>query len=522
MKRFIGILLAVCMIITMLPTAFAEDAVAKVGEKSYTSLQNAIDEADGKIVVLQSDLTITSDLNNAAKGYFNIADGKKVTIDLNGKTIDVTDNSVGNFILFYNYGELTLKNGTVNITSTIDRDWNAQSSVVLNRGGILTIESGTYTHNGGTDMAITICHSGNSFGDAYMTVKEGTINSSYVGVRMRMADTTLNGNPGNGVVYMTVEGGEINGAKRGIWGQITNASSDELGTLGVTGGKIVGGAAAILMDTDSHDNTNVSVSGDAVIVGALQGDAADYSIKGGSFSEPVPEQFLDESITAELKDTAKNPDAPYSYYKSVEEAKAAAVGADAVVTDESGETIESFAVAFDANGGETDAASVVLFPGETLASLPEATREGYTFLGWFTAKEDGEAITTDTVFAADTTVYAQWEEIPVEEEEKKVEVNILPPKAESKPLGSGVLTAISAASNRMTITATAGEGGRITSAGAKSVIAGGKLTYAIITYEGYEIENVIVDGEDMGAISSYTFKNIRANHEISVTFKKIG
>jgi len=73
----------------------------------------------------------------------------------------------------------------------------------------------------------------------------------------------------------------------------------------------------------------------------------------------------------------------------------------------------------------------------------------------------------------------------------------------------------------MTITATAGEGGRITSEGAKSVIFGSKLTYAIFADAGYEIDNVVVDGEDMGAIASYTFKNIRGNHTISVTFKKI-
>jgi len=265
----------------------------------------------------------------------------------------------------------------------------------------------------------------------------------------------------------------------------------------------------------------LSVSG-GMFIGKVNYTSGDDSsvmfISGGEFAESIPDKYLAESLTTELYDTAKNPNAPYSYYKSVEEAKAAAVGSGAVIKNEDGTTIITIAVTFDANGGECDTASDALFSGETLASLPEATREGYTFLGWFTAKEGGTEVTTDTAFSADTTIYAQWEKI--EEEEKKVEVNILPPKAESKPLGSGVLTAISAASNRMTITATAGEGGRITSAGAKSVIAGGKLTYAIITYEGYEIENVIVDGEDMGAIASYTFKNIRENHTISVTFKK--
>lgn len=35
-------------------------------------------------------------------------------------------------------------------------------------------------------------------------------------------------------------------------------------------------------------------------------------------------------------------------------------------------------------------------------------RTSYTFKGWFDAAIGGNAITTDTVFTANTTVYAQW------------------------------------------------------------------------------------------------------------------
>ncbi len=42
--------------------------------------------------------------------------------------------------------------------------------------------------------------------------------------------------------------------------------------------------------------------------------------------------------------------------------------------------------------------------------LPVVTRDGYTFLGWFTQAEGGEKITTSTVYKIDgtTTYYAQW------------------------------------------------------------------------------------------------------------------
>ena len=43
-----------------------------------------------------------------------------------------------------------------------------------------------------------------------------------------------------------------------------------------------------------------------------------------------------------------------------------------------------------------------------LTSLPTSTRDGYDFLGWYTA--GGDRVTTDTVFTADTTLYARWAE----------------------------------------------------------------------------------------------------------------
>ena len=44
-----------------------------------------------------------------------------------------------------------------------------------------------------------------------------------------------------------------------------------------------------------------------------------------------------------------------------------------------------------------------------LESLPTPTHSGsYRFSGWYTEKRGGTRITTDTVFKADTTVYAHW------------------------------------------------------------------------------------------------------------------
>ena len=262
--------------------------VAEVNGTQYESLQAAIDAAKaGDTVVLLEDLVIESALADAAKGIFNIAADDEIVIDLNGKTIKVTDNSNGNFILFYNYGKLTIKNGTVEITSTINRGWNAQSTAILNRGGILVIESGSYIHNGGTDMAITVDNSANSFGDAYLYVNGGIISSTYTGIRMRMADPTLNGNPGNGLAYLEMTAGTVYGASRGIWAHITNASTLDLGALAITGGTVEGGNQAINIGTDSAANIDVQISGSALIKGVVKGEALDFAITGGKFTTDV-------------------------------------------------------------------------------------------------------------------------------------------------------------------------------------------------------------------------------------------
>lgn len=73
-----------------------------------------------------------------------------------------------------------------------------------------------------------------------------------------------------------------------------------------------------------------------------------------------------------------------------------------------------------------------------------------------------------------------------------------------------------------TITASAGTGGSISDAGTKNYPRGATPTYTITADEGYIIENVLVNGAPVGAVSSYTFPAISTtNQTISVTFKQV-
>ena len=76
-------------------------------------------------------------------------------------------------------------------------------------------------------------------------------------------------------------------------------------------------------------------------------------------------------------------------------------------------------------------------------------------------------------------------------------------------------------SGAFTITATAGTNGAITPAGAVAVASGANQTFSIATNSCYQVADIIVDGVSQGAISSYTFNNVTATHNISATFSQL-
>jgi hypothetical protein len=68
------------------------------------------------------------------------------------------------------------------------------------------------------------------------------------------------------------------------------------------------------------------------------------------------------------------------------------------------------------------------------------------------------------------------------------------------------------------ISASAGAGGSISPLGEIQVLAGGSQTFTISPNIGYLISQVTVDGQNQGAINSYTFTNIQSNHIITTSF----
>ena len=70
-----------------------------------------------------------------------------------------------------------------------------------------------------------------------------------------------------------------------------------------------------------------------------------------------------------------------------------------------------------------------------------------------------------------------------------------------------------------TISASAGSNGSISPSGSVVVNQGSNQTFTITPNSGYTVDAVTVDGVNQGAITSYPFSNVTANHTISATFK---
>ena len=151
-----------------------------------------------------------------------------------------------------------------------------------------------------------------------------------------------------------------------------------------------------------------------------------------------------------------------------------------------------FTITFDGNGGTPSVGSMTT-TNRKLTSLPSASQSKHSFDGWYTEKSGGTKITTDTVFSANTTVYAHW----------------------TYTGGGG-----SSGYSYYTIEATAGTGGSISPSGNVSVREGRDQTFTITPDKGYAVSNVKIDGKSIGAVKSYTFENVSRTHTIEVIFVK--
>ncbi len=136
------------------------------------------------------------------------------------------------------------------------------------------------------------------------------------------------------------------------------------------------------------------------------------------------------------------------------------------------------------DGGTNSPNNHETYTVEDTFTLKAPTKQGYAFTGW---TSDGEtepklAVTIPVGTTGRLVFTAHWVEVA-------------------------------------TITATADEHGKIDpAAGTITVPKGESKTFTITPDSGYYIKDVLVDGKSVGAVSTYTFKEVVANHTIHATF----
>lgn len=110
---------------------------------------------------------------------------------------------------------------------------------------------------------------------------------------------------------------------------------------------------------------------------------------------------------------------------------------------------------------------------------------GYRFVSW---SENGNVISTDAEYSVDNITREMF------------------------------LLATFQRAQTYTITAAVSSGGKIVPEGKSTVSEDSGISYVIIPQEGFVINAVYVDGKSVGAISSYSFSDVKGDHTISADF----
>lgn len=271
------------VVATQNETGEEDEVVAKVGDKSYTDLQTAINEANGQTVVLQKNVDVSSE-------------GLKVTgtaaLDLNGYDIKAASTEAGRIHVT---GNLTLKDteGQGKIYTETDYTGGPTGYAVVDvYGGTFTMESGSI------EAVRPDANDNGQFGvgvneGSTINIKGGTIKAGWYAISGNGTDlnesNTVNVSGGTLIstadyaIYhpqagtLNIEGGTIDGAKGGV--------SMNRGTLNVSGGTIQNQGTG---DTGNWGDGTGGMAGSAINLAAEYGKVT-ANITGGTFISSDPD-----------------------------------------------------------------------------------------------------------------------------------------------------------------------------------------------------------------------------------------
>ena len=250
-RKFFVAALVLILALAMLPSfALADGNVAAIGNAQYESIQAAVDVANnGDVIKLLSDVYLTATVE--------VAEGKDITLDLNGQAITVyKDESAGRSLYAVNnYGTFTL------IDSVGSGSITARGVQNLGNGN-MTVESGKIIScdaNGGACI----------WNEANVVINGGTFETVYVGTANDKVGIGCLNNSGTALVT----GGTFNDVNRRTYAiistghiEITPAEGKTVTVIGAHGALAVDSGTAVVNggSYSSSDYYGLYVSNDGM------------------------------------------------------------------------------------------------------------------------------------------------------------------------------------------------------------------------------------------------------------------
>ena len=485
--------------------------------KLYTSLSTAQKLAQGQEIVLANNV-------KNGLGLASYVEGPSI-INLNGHSYTYSKKDGAAIELTKENHSLIIKNGSINVTYQYDPNnkpsWGsnpnpyiASGALLLNNNQSLILDNVKLTTAGGYGISGNGTNENNT-----ITLQNGTVVTTiadgFSGIYFPCSGTlTID----NSQVHGTANGVQMCAGNLVVRGDKTRITANGADTsASKTGdGPISDGAAISVVDREGYKGIGTIIIEDGQFestqteaVNAFTWDATDkkqeawdntnkvVQVKGGQFSSSVDNDLLADNLTVELKAPAKNPEAPFSYHPSQEDAYEAAKGDDTATIQPIKPAAETVTVNFNLNEGEGAPASVTVDKDGKL-TLPTPTRYGYTFVGWKDANDSVHQAGEEVTVKDNVTFTAVWE---------------------ANSTGGGTVV------KRYDVTLADTDNGTIT-ATHKRASKNSTVTITATPADGYVVDAVTVTEKDGDKVevtkkddNKYTFKMPASDVTVKATFK---
>lgn len=288
---------------------------------------------------------------------------------------------------------------TTNTETTIVLLKNTSEILNIDRNQNVRFNLQTFTiSNDGVNPVIT--------NNGTLTITNGTITS----------DTTQGIINNERYGTLIISGGRLiaTGTKQALY--------NDLGTAYISGNAYLSSTSNQRPAVTNLAGSTLTITGGTIIStrfdGIVSAGTLTIGVKDGNVSKTSP--LVQGSIYG------INPSASFDFYDGVIKGKTEAIKTESYLNDiETGKSLirsveDSYkkvilgtpvTITFNPNGGSTTEPSRVIEQGSKIGSLPNASRTGFDFDGWFTAASGGTEITSSTTINNDTEIFAHWTEL---------------------------------------------------------------------------------------------------------------